>query len=406
MLDPIMLDLAKAVENPFVLTLMEMEERGIKIDARFMRGLLETTEGKLSALTKSIHHHAQTEFNINSVKQLGAVLFETLKLPTAKKTKSGYSTDESVLESLKETHPIVPFLLEYRELYKLKSTYLEPLLKLAAKDKAARVHTNFLQTGTSTGRLSSKEPNLQNIPVRTELGRAVREGFVAEKGWQLVGIDYSQIELRLLAHFSQDAALVEAFAADKDIHTQTAVKLFGEADAAANRDVAKSINFGLLYGMGARKLGQTLGISAKEAKGYIESYFASFPTVKKYLTSVQEKTREQGYVETLLGRRRYFDYANATPMLLASYERESVNTVFQGSAADLIKLSMLRLGETLLGEKARLLLQIHDELIFEVAQEEAETFAKAAQALMEEIYALHVPLKTSVKIGSHWGALK
>ena len=278
-------------------------------------------------------------------------------------------------------------LLEYRELHKLKSTYFEPLLKLSAKDKDSRVHTNFLQTGTSTGRLSSKEPNLQNIPVRTELGRAVREGFVAAPGWTLVGIDYSQIELRLLAHFSQDPALVQAFNEGKDIHKETAVRLFGETQAQEKRNIAKSINFGLLYGMGARKLAQTLGISTKEATGYIQSYFDTFPTVKDYLKSVQEKTREQGYVETLLGRRRYFDFANATPMLLAAFERESVNTVFQGSAADLIKLAMLKIDGELLDEEAHLLLQIHDELIFEVKTERAEAFAKEAKNTMEGIYA-------------------
>ncbi|MBE0494911.1 MAG: DNA polymerase I [Campylobacterales bacterium] len=406
MLDPSMIDLAKSVEFPFVLTLMGMEEEGIRVDQRFLRSLLEAAEARLGVLTKEIHHLTGSEFNINSTKQLGTVLFETLKLPAVKKTKSGYSTDESVLETLKDNHPSIPLLLEYRELYKLKSTYFEPLLKLAAKDKNSRIHTNFLQTGTSTGRLSSKEPNLQNIPVRTELGRAVREGFVAEPEWVLVGIDYSQIELRLLAHFSQDPALILAFQEGKDIHQETAVKLFGEADASAKRNIAKSINFGLLYGMGARKLGQTLGIPSKEAAGYIQSYFDSFPTVKEYLKSVQEKTKEQGFVETLLGRRRYFDYGNATPMLLAAYERESVNTVFQGSAADLIKLAMLKMNEGLLDADAKLLLQIHDELIFEVRKEGAEAFAQKAKWCMEEIFSLKVPLKTSVAIGKHWGELK
>ncbi|NLC28334.1 MAG: DNA polymerase I [Campylobacteraceae bacterium] len=405
-LDPIMLDLAKDVENPFILTLAKMETYGIKINQRFLRGLLETTEEKLSKLVKIIHQESGTEFNINSFKQLGVILFETLGLPPSKKTKSGYSTDESVLEGLKTLHPVIEPILEYRELYKLKSTYLEPLVRLAKEDKESRVHTSFLQTGTSTGRLSSKEPNLQNIPVRTELGRAVREGFVAEKGYTLVGIDYSQIELRLLAHFSQDSALVEAFKADKDIHNQTALKLFGEKEAEEKRAVAKTINFGLLYGMGARKLAQTLGIDTKEAKGYMDSYFALFPSVKNYFHFIQENSKSLGYVETLLGRRRYFDYANATPMLLASYERESVNTVFQGSAADLIKLAMLRLEKELLNENARLLLQIHDELIFEVKEDEAKDFASKAKDLMERIHTLNVPLKTSVMIGEHWGALK
>ena len=406
MLDPSLLDIAKAVEYPFILTLMKMENEGIKVDTSFLASLLKSTEVRLGELTKNIYALAKTEFNINSVKQLGIVLFEQLQLPVIKKTKTGYSTDENVLSELKDAHEIVPKLLEYRELYKLKSTYLEPLLKLGLATDDARVHTSFLQTGTATGRLSSKDPNLQNIPVRTELGREVRKGFIAKVGYKLVGIDYSQIELRLLAHFSQDAALVDAFKENKDIHTETAVKLFGEEEAASKRNIAKSINFGLLYGMGARKLGQTLGIPSKEAKGYIDSYFALFPTVKRYMESIQQTAKNQGYVETLLGRRRYFDYAKATPMLQAAYERESVNTVFQGSAADLIKLSMLKIMETLVDDEAKLLLQIHDELIFEVKEEHAAAFSKKASACMENIYTLAIPLKTSISIGDNWGELK
>lgn len=404
-LDPIMLDLAKKVENPFILTLAKMENEGVKIDKRFLQNLLEDSENRLLKLTKSIYETSGAEFNINSFKQLGTVLFETLGLPPSKKTKSGYSTDESVLEGLKKKHPVIELVLEYRELYKLKSTYIEPLLKLSKTDKNSRVHTNFLQTGTSTGRLSSKEPNLQNIPVRTELGRAVRKGFIAKDGYSLVGIDYSQIELRLLAHFSEDEELVAAFKANKDIHKQTAIKLFGEEEASLKRAVAKTINFGLLYGMGARKLAQTLEIDTKEAKGYMDSYFSLFPSVKDYFQKVILESKKDGFVSTLLGRRRYFDYANATPMLLASYEREAVNTVFQGSAADLIKLAMLKLDE-ILSEDALLLLQIHDELIFEVKNEIASEFAQKAKELMEGIYKLNIPLVASVAIGKNWGELK
>ena len=262
------------------------------------------------------------------------------------------------------------------------------------------------QTGTATGRLSSKDPNLQNIPVKTELGREVRGGFVAKEGYKLIGIDYSQIELRLLAHFSGDEAMVEAFRTGKDIHKETALKLFGEEEAVAKRGVAKSINFGLLYGMGPKRLSETIGISMKEAKSYIESYFATFPTIKNYLTAVADNAKEKGFVQTLLGRKRFFDFEHANAMQYAGYLREAVNTVFQGSAADLIKLSMNKIMTTLVDDEAKLLLQIHDELIFEVKEEKAEAFAKAAQNVMEEIYTLKVPLKVSIAIGNNWGELK
>jgi len=234
----------------------------------------------------------------------------------------------------------------------------------------------------------------------------VRGGFVAKEGYKLIGIDYSQIELRLLAHFSGDEAMVEAFRSNKDIHKETALKLFGEEDAAAKRGVAKSINFGLLYGMGPKRLSETIGISTKEAKSYIESYFATFPTIKNFLTAIAEGAKKEGYVETLLGRKRYFDFEHANGMQYAGYLREAVNTVFQGSAADLIKLSMNKIMTTLVDDEAKLLLQIHDELIFEVKEARAEAFAAQAQNVMEEIYALKVPLKVSIAIGNNWGELK
>lgn len=407
LLEPTLLDEARLIENGFTNILFEMEQNGIKVDTKFLNKLLKNANETLSKLTKDIYILSETEFNINSVKQLGTVLFEQLGLPPSRKTKTGYSTDEKVLHSLIDKHEVIPKILEYRELYKLKSTYFEPLIKLGNQDKKSRIYTSFLQTGTSTGRLASREPNLQNIPVKTKLGREVREGFVAKEGCRLVGLDYSQIELRLLAHFSQDPDMVKAFSEDKDIHLETAVKIFGEQEAKGKRNIAKSINFGLLYGMGARKLGQTLEISSKEAKGYIEEYFASFKTIKEFIQSTQEKTKEDGYIETLLKRRRYFDYAKATPMLLAMYDRESVNTLFQGSAADLIKLAMLKFSKEVTREyDARLLLQIHDELIFEVEQEKAQEFGEFAKGIMENIYKLNIPLKTSVSIGDNWGELK
>ena len=325
-----------------------------------------------------------------------------------KKTKTGYSTNEAVLSSLKDAHEIIPSLLEYREVYKLYSTYIEPLLKLGREDKRNRIHTSFSQTGTATGRLSSKNPNLQNIPARTKLGLKIREAFVAEEGKKLIGIDYSQIELRLLAHFSQDTTLVDAFKHDKDIHMQTAIALFGEEEAPAKRSVAKTVNFGLLYGMGQKKLSDTLGITTKEAKGIIERYFESFPTVKTYFRSIVDFSKDYGYIETLLKRRRYFDYENATPMFKAAYERESVNSMFQGSASDLIKLSMNEIHKVIQEEKlnAKMLLQIHDELIFEVDAGEAEALGNRFREIMENIRELNIPLKASMNIGDNWGELK
>ena len=288
------------------------------------------------------------------------------------------------------------------------STYIEPLLKLAKEDPGHRVHTSFIQTGTATGRLSSKNPNLQNIPVKTEEGRRIREGFVAGEGYLLVGIDYSQIELRFLAHFSEDPVLTEAFRQNKDIHMETAIRLFGPEEAAKKRNIAKTVNFGLLYGMGSRKLAQTLGISTKEAKAIIENYFASFPTVKSFLESIEKKAKEQGFVETLLGRRRYFDFEHANAMQLAAYLREAGNTVFQGSTADLIKLAMLEIHRIIREESldAAILLQIHDELIFEIAQKDAEPLSKRFSEVMENIVSLKIPLKTSINIGHRWSELK
>ena len=402
------LNVASQLEYPFIETLLAMERSGIKLDTAYMQTFKQEASASLADLTQAIYKQAGSEFNINSTKQLGVVLFETLGLKAIKKTKTGYSTDEKVLSAIVDEHAIVPLLLQYRSLHKLYSTYIEPLLKLAQRDERSRIYTSFVQTGTATGRLSSKNPNLQNIPTRTKLGVKIREAFVADTGKVLIGIDYSQIELRLLAHFSQDPVLVEAFKHNKDIHRQTAVALFGEADADAKRSVAKTVNFGLLYGMGQKKLSETLKISTKEAKEIIARYFETFPTVKSYFATIVETAKEQGYVETLLQRRRYFDYAKATPMLKAAYDRESVNTVFQGSAADLIKLAMNKIHHSIQTEHlpAAMLLQIHDELIFEVDAAEAEVLALHFQEIMEHIYALRVPLKVSLNTGRTWGELK
>ena len=399
---------AKNVEYPFINVLIRMERLGIKVDQEKLHALQKTLSTDLSTLTEEIYALSGAEFNIKSTQQLGVVLFQQIGLKGGKKTKTGYSTNEAVLQSLKGEHPVIEKILEYREYQKILSTYVDPLLKLAKKDEHSRIYTSFVQTGTATGRLSSRDPNLQNIPVRSALGRSVREAFVAKEGYKLVSIDYSQIELRLLAHFSKDAALLEAFNKGVDIHLATSTILFGEEKAKEKRNFAKSVNFGLLYGMGPKKLSDELGITSSEAKEIISNYFASFPTVKNFLEGIQERVKIDGYVETILKRRRIFDYESANGMQKAAYMRESVNTVFQGSAADLIKLSMNQIDAMIQDESldAFMLLQIHDELIFEVIEEKVDEIAKRFVHIMENVLELEVPLECSVSVGDSWGELK
>ena len=405
LLEPALFKLAQELEFPFVRVLWQMQRCGIKIDAEMIKDLIARNEKSLRALTDEIYELCGEQFNINSPAQLGAVLFERLGLPAAKRTKTGYSTDESVLKDLTALHPAVGKILDYRELFKLQSTYCEPLLQLALADAQNRVRSNFLQTGTATGRLASKNPNLQNIPARGTFAKDVRDCFLASEGYSLISLDYSQIELRLLAHFSRDPALLAAFRADEDIHARTAISIFGDAQP-AHRTIAKSINFGLIYGMGAGKLSDSLGIARAEAKGYIERYFAAFSTIKEFLQSIKSDAKADGYVSTLFGRRRYFDFANArNNMVYASYEREAVNTKFQGSAADIIKKAMVEIS-LLLNDEARLILQIHDELIFEVRDDLAQSFGARAQEIMQSTASLNVPLKTSLNIAKRWGELK
>lgn len=403
LLDKEFLELAKDVENPFLHVLVNMELLGIKVDLEKLNELENYTNQKLKELTQTIYDLSGFEFNIKSTQQLGNVLFENLGLKGAKKTKTGFSTNEAVLHSLIDDHPVITHILEYREVQKIESTYVKPLKNY---QKNSRVYTNFMQTGTATGRLSSNNPNLQNIPTRSALGKKVRECFVAREGYSLVGLDYSQIELRLLAHFSGDEALINAFSEDADIHLETAKKLFGK-DAQEKRNFAKSVNFGLIYGMGSRKLGADLGIPAKEAKKIIDDYFGAFESVKGYLTSIEDQAKANGYSQTLLGRRRYFDFENANAFTQSAFLREAVNTVFQGSAADLIKLSMNKIHKKIKDdENAYMLLQIHDELIFEVKNGMEQEYAQSFQQTMENIYKLKIPLKTSVSIGQSWGELK
>jgi len=399
---------AQDLEYPFINILAKMERVGIKVD-QYKLELLETKLSEtLDNLTQEIYTLSNSEFNIQSPKQLGVILFESLGLKGSKKTKTGYSTNEAVLKTLKDEHLIINKILEYRENQKILSTYIKPLLKLSKNDTDSRIYTTFIQTGTATGRLSSKEPNLQNIPVRSKIGRGVRDAFVAKDGYKLISIDYSQIELRLLAHFSEDKSLLNSFNNGEDIHLTTAIKLFGKDMAKSKRSFAKSINFGLLYGMGAKKLSEELSITQKEAKEIIKNYFNSFPTVKNFLEEVQDSMKIKGFVETINGRRRLFDYENANGMQKASFLRESTNTLFQGSSADIIKLAMLEIDifiqEEL--EDVNMLLQIHDELIFEVPSEKVEMVSKRFKYIMENIIELKVPLESSVSIGNSWGELK
>ena len=388
------LDEVKNVEIPFIDVLINMENRGISVDLDYFEKLEKQLERKLESITNEIYILAGEIFNLNSPKQLAHILFEKMEIPTKKKTKTGYSTNESVLNSLKD-YPIVNKILEYRELFKLQSTYIKPL---QIHSKNGKIYTHFLQTGTATGRLSSKDPNLQNIPTNKEIN--IRNGFIASEGKYLFSLDYSQIELRLLAHFSKDETLIKAFKEDKDIHLETSIKIFGEKNAKQMRGVAKSINFGLIYGMGARKLAETINVSNKEAKEFIEKYFESFPTVKQFLNAQKELVRKRGFVETLLGRRRFFNFGEVNSFMATNYEREAVNTIFQGSASDLIKLAMLKIEKL---NNNDMILQIHDELIFE--SNNLEHIQKYKQ-IMEGIFELDVPLKVDINKGKRWGELK
>ncbi|EAI0308700.1 DNA polymerase I [Campylobacter jejuni] len=399
-----LLELAKNCEFDFIKIIMMMEENGIKLDTNALEILMKKFENEIKNLSEEIYTLCEDRFNLNSPKQMGDILFEKLKLPSGKKGKTGYSTDEKVLNILLDKHPVIAKILDYRELAKLYSTYCEPLLKLALKDKNSRIYSSFLQTGTATGRLSSKDPNLQNIPAHGQYAKDYKSCFVAKDGFSFISLDYSQIELRILAHFSEDEKLLNAFANDEDIHARTAIMIFGESNY-ETRSVAKSINFGLIYGMGYKTLSQNLKIEANLAKSYIEKYFENFTSIKKYFETVKNEAKQNGFITTLSGRKRYFDFENAKPMQIAMYERESINSSLQGSAADVIKLAMLEINKEL-NEDKKLILQIHDELIFEVKDDLCENFVKKTRDIMENIVKLKVKLKTSSSIAKNWGDLK
>ncbi|WP_274649732.1 DNA polymerase I [Paenibacillus humicola] len=396
------------LEQPLSAVLAGMEKQGIRVDASALEELGKELERNIAQYMSDIYTHAGMEFNINSTKQLGEVLFEKLGLPALKKTKTGYSTDADVLEKLEPYHEIVKLILHYRQLSKLQSTYIEGLLKEIRKE-TGKVHTYYRQTIAATGRLSSQFPNLQNIPIRLEEGRRIRKAFVpSEPGWYILAADYSQIELRVLAHISGDERLKEAFLQDMDIHTKTASDVFGvppESVDANMRRQAKAVNFGIVYGISDFGLSNNLGITRKDAAKFIEQYFEAFKGVRAYMDNIVMQARRDGYVTTLLERRRYLPEIKASNYNLRSFaERTAMNTPIQGTAADIIKLAMVRMDETLSerGLRSRMLLQVHDELVFEVPEDELDTMKTLVPEVMERALKLDVPLKADVHYGVNW----
>jgi DNA polymerase-1 len=401
-------ELFTELEMPLSLVLADMEACGVKVDSERLRLMRVEVNERLVEIEKTIHQLAGETFNINSPKQLGIILFEKLKLPSYKKTKTGYSTSADVLERLAPDHEIIDYILQYRQLGKLQSTYIEGLLKVI-NPETGKVNTRFQQALTATGRLSSIDPNLQNIPIRLEEGRKIRQAFIpSEKGWIIFAADYSQIELRVLADIAGDEKLIQAFKDDLDIHTKTAMEVFhvDKDEVTSNmRRQAKAVNFGIVYGISDYGLSQNLGISRKEAGLFIERYLNSYPGVKEYMDDIVHSTKQKGYVSTLMQRRRYIPEITSRNFNLRSFaERTAMNTPIQGSAADIIKKAMIDMDAALKkhGLKTRMLLQVHDELIFEAPQDEVEILKKLVPDVMEHALELKVPLKVDYAYGPTW----
>lgn len=399
--------LLKDVEMPLAEVLARMELTGMAVDPSRLAELSKEVRGMLQNLEAGIYDAAGGVFNIGSPKQLAEVLFNRLGLPPKRKTKTGYSTDNSVLEALQPLHPLPGMVIEYRGLSKLKSTYIDVLPRMV-DPRTGRIHTTFHQTVTATGRLSSSDPNLQNIPIRTKLGKRIREAFVAPAGKLLLSLDYSQVELRVMAHLSGDATLRQSFLDNEDIHRRTAALIFDVDEDAVTPDMrraAKTVNFGIMYGMSAFRLANDLGISRKEAKGFIEQYFNRLPGVAAFIEDMKEQARQQGYVSTLLGRRRPIEGINDRNRIRREFaERTAVNTPVQGSAADIIKVAMVNLDRALQAENlpAKLILQVHDELILEVDETAAEQVANTARECMVGAVELSVPLRVDIGVGRTW----
>jgi len=401
-------ELLSDLEAPLSMVLARMEKQGVKVNRDRLAQMGIELDAKLEELTKQIYELAGTTFNINSPKQLGEILFGVLDLPVLKKTKTGPSTSADVLEKLASYHPIIDAILTFRQLGKLRSTYIEGLTK-EIHSRSSKVHTLYNQATTATGRLSSTEPNLQNIPIRMEEGRKIREAFIpSEEGWYMLAADYSQIELRILAHISGDENLIDAFRKGMDIHTRTAMDVFGVRDGEVTslmRRQAKAVNFGIVYGISDYGLSQNLNITRKEAADFIERYFSVFSGVKQWMEEIVKQAKQDGYVTTLLHRRRYLPDIRSSNFNLRSFaERTAMNTPIQGTAADVIKLAMIRMQDSLQakGLKSRMLLQVHDELVFEVPQDELETMQQLVPQVMESALRMNVPLKVDVNFGHSW----
>jgi len=400
--------LFSAIEIPLIPVLSEMEWNGIAIDAAYFRNLSHRTKRELDKLETECYEIVGHPFNLNSPKQVSSILFEEIKLAPMKKGKMGYSTDVTVLQALSKVHPLPMKLLEYRKYEKLLSTYIDALPE-QINPETGRIHTSYIQTGTATGRLSSRDPNLQNIPVRTPQGREIRAGFIpGHKGWRLLSADYSQIELRILAHLSGDETLIKAFQKGEDIHELTAIRIFGGVKDLITpqiRDAAKTINFGVIYGMSAHRLASDLEIPRSAAKKFIDDYFKTYSGVKIWIDQTIQEAREKGYVTTLLGRKRYVpDLRSSNKNIRAGAERIAVNTPIQGTSADMIKKAMIQIHQRLKKEQlsSKLLIQVHDELIFEAPENEIDRLKPLVIEEMECALPLNVPVRVSVKIGANW----
>ncbi|PIZ00219.1 DNA polymerase I [bacterium (Candidatus Howlettbacteria) CG_4_10_14_0_8_um_filter_40_9] len=411
-------ELMETIEMPLVPILAEMELAGVKVDEKFLIKSSAVLGKRIAELEKDIWKKAGEEFNIASPIQLKVILFEKLKLAedpeikrNLKKVKSGgYSTAATELEKIRSLHPIIDLVSEYRELAKLKSTYVDALPELINK-KTGRVHTSFNQTITATGRLSSSDPNLQNIPIRTEVGREIRKAFIAEKGFKLIAADYSQIELRVIAHIADDKAMIEAFHGKTDIHTRTAAQVFGVPESKVDSDMrraAKVINFGVIYGISPHGLALATGMSREESKSFIDKYFAVHPHIKKYTEEIVEVARETGFVETIFGRKRYLpDLHSSNFIVRGSAERMAINMPIQGTAADLMKLAMKGIGDQMseVSSRTRMILQVHDELVFETPEADVKKVAEMVKEKMENVISLKVPIEVKVEFGDNWGKM-
>lgn len=399
------------VEMPLVPVLLIMERNGVALDVGLLRDMSRNLGEQVAELEEKIYSQAGQQFNINSPQQLGRILYDELQLPTKRKGKSRYSTEASVLEELRKDYPIVGNILEYRQLTKMKSTYVDALPGMV-NPKTGRVHTSFNQTRTATGRLSSSEPNMQNIPIRGELGGQVRQAFIASQGSYLLGGDYSQIDLRALAHLSQDTGLLSAFENDEDVHAATAAQIFGVEASRITPDMrrlAKTVNFGVIYGMSDYGLEQATELSREEAARFIAAYFEKYPGVRQYLDATKEQARKSGYVQTLLGRRRFIpDINSSNRQVREGAERMAINMPVQGTSADIIKVAMINMHREMAKQRLRskMLLQVHDELLFEVPDGEMETMRQLVPEIMSNALELSIPLKVDIKEGKNWGEMK